>query len=206
MAHAARASDGFGGEIVLGLLVREPANRYQLDKLLEKRFDSARYSRGTAKQAIKRLVDNGLARVRETSTEGRRPSIPTYEPTPAGIRHFEEWMRASAGAPPVREELHAKIVLCEPQHLPRMIEVVRESEIVCTRRLEASNRRIQRRRDGMATDAWEARMDLAVVAADHAWWDGRIKWLQDVRIYLQEEWALWQAAQPAHSPSRRLAR
>jgi DNA-binding PadR family transcriptional regulator len=197
--------------VVLGLLVREPANCYQLDKSLEKRFDSAQYSRGTAKQAIKRLVDNGLVRVRESrqcaaSTDGGRASVTTYEVTPAGVQRFEEWMRASACTPPVREELHAKIVLCEPQHLPRMIEVVRESEIICARRLEELNRRIQSRRSGVATAAWGARMDLAVVAADHAWWDGRIKWLQNVRIYLQEEWARWQAGQPAHSPGLRLAR
>ena len=78
MAQVARRSDGFGRELVLGLLVEEPANCYQLDRRLAKRFGSAGYTNGTARQAIKRLIDEKLVRVvdddpRSVSTGGRAP-------------------------------------------------------------------------------------------------------------------------------------
>jgi DNA-binding PadR family transcriptional regulator len=130
MARMARGSDGFGREVILGLLTEEPSNCYQLDRRLAERFGSAAYTHGTARQAIKRLVDEGLVCVgsanrRVAAGGGVRARTTTYEATPTGVKHFHEWMWASVSTPPVREELHAKIALCRPIDLPRMIEVVR---------------------------------------------------------------------------------
>jgi DNA-binding PadR family transcriptional regulator len=41
MGRAATASDGFGREVLLGLLVEEPSHCYELDRRLAKRFGSA---------------------------------------------------------------------------------------------------------------------------------------------------------------------
>lgn len=185
-------SDGLGREIVLGLLVERPDNCYQLDVRLESRFGSAGFTRGMARQAVRRLVDEGLVCPADRSGSrrargGRDAGV--YEATPAGVERFRKWVRASVSTPPVREELHAKIGLCRPCDLPRMIEVVMEAELACTARLQGLNFRLRGRRSSADPGLWPARMELAVSAGDQAWWESRISWLQNVRIYLEGE--LW---------------
>lgn len=193
MAHVGGRSDGFGREVVLGLLVEEPANCYQLDRRLAKRFGSASYTNGTARQAIKRLAEEKLVCAmggdqRVVSANGLRARATVYEATPLGVDHFEQWMRAAISTPPVREELHAKVALCRPSDLPRMIIVVRKAESVCTGKLQALNMRVRSRRCALDDEDFRARMDLVVSTGDQAWWDSRIKWLQKVRVYLEGEW------------------
>ncbi len=200
MTRAYRGSDGFGRELILGLLTEEPANCYQLDRRLAERFGSAGYTQGTARQAIKRLVDDGLAHARggasrAASGDGLRARVTVYEPTPAGIERFEEWMWAAVFTPPVREELHAKIALCQPPDLPRMVCIVREAESVCAGKLQSLNLRVRSHRQELDEEDFRARMDLVVSTGDQAWWDSRIKWLQRVRIYLENECTRY-AAQP----------
>lgn len=193
MAQVARRADGFGRELVLGLLVEEPANCYQLDRRLTKRFGSASYTNGMARQAIGRLIDEELVRVvdgeqRVVSVGGLGSRATVYEATPSGIEHFKRWMWAAISTPPVREELHAKIALCRPDDLPRMIVVVRKAESVCTGKLQGLNSRVRSRRCVLDEDDFRARMDLVVSTGDQAWWESRIKWLQKVRVYLEDEW------------------
>lgn len=183
-------SDGLGREIVLGLLVERPDNCYQLDVRLEGRFGSAGFTRGMARQAVKRLVDEGLACPVDRSgprRAGGDRDAGVYEATPAGVQRFREWMRSSISTPPVREELHAKIGLCRPCDLPRMIEVVMEAELSCAARLQGLNYRLRWRRSSTDPGLWPARMELAVSAGDQAWWQSRISWLQNVRVYLEGE-------------------
>jgi DNA-binding PadR family transcriptional regulator len=177
----------------LGLLVEEPANCYQLDRRLAKRFGSASYTSGTARQAIKRLIDEKLVRVidgEQRMVSAGRLSAPAtvYEATSRGLDHFERWMWAVISAPPVREELHAKVALCRPDDLQRMIVVVRKAESVCTGKLQGLNSRVRSRRCALDENDFRARMDLVVSTGDQAWWESRIKWLQKVRVYLEDEW------------------
>jgi len=209
MARVAQGGDGFGREIVLGLLVEERSNCYQLDRRLAERFGSAGYAYGTARQAIKRLVSEGFVCV--VDAEGRvasgrrlRAGSTIYEVTPAGAERFERWMRASVSTPPVREELHAKIALCRPVDLPRMVEVVREAEEVCVGKLQGVNFRVRSRREEIDPEEWHARMDLVVSTGDQAWWDSRIKWLQKVRVYLEEEWKRCHAEHVSRTVIQRL--
>jgi DNA-binding PadR family transcriptional regulator len=208
MARVSRGSDGFGRELVLGLLTEERSNCYQLDRRLAERFGSACYTQGTSRQAIKRLVDDGLARAvgerRMASGGGLRARVTIYEATPAGVEHFQKWMWASVATPPVREELHAKIALCRPADLPRMVAVVREAESVCTGKLQSLNLRVRARRLDLDHDDFRARMDLVVSTGDQAWWESRIKWLQRVRVYLEEEWQRYGSVPRSRTAVRRI--
>lgn len=209
MACVARGSGGFGREVVLGLLAEEPSNCYQLDRRLAERFGSAAYTHGTARQAIKRLMDEGLVHVVDVdehvaSGDGGRIGTTIYEVTPPGIERFREWMWASVSTPPVREELHAKIALCRPADLPRMVDVVREAEVVCAGKLQGLNWRVRSRRRDMDPEDWPGRMDLVVSTGDQAWWDSRIKWLQKVRVYLEDEWKRYQMKPRSRTVIRRI--
>lgn len=192
MAQVARAFDGFGSEIVLGLVIEKPSNCYQLDRRLAERFGSASYSDGMARQAMGRLVEQGYVRVAGqdaglASGTGIRARATAYEATPTGVEHFREWLWASVSTPPVREELHAKIALCRVEDLPRMVEVVREAEAVCTSKLDGLNWRLRSSRADLDTEDFRVRMGLVVSTGDQAWWESRIKWLQKVRVYLEGE-------------------
>lgn len=198
----AAGAEGLGREIVLGLLIERPGSAYQLEKRLREQFDSCDYAQGTARQTLKRLHDVGLARPAERGNTRMRRSREArlWEATPAGVATFRAWIRESAATPPVREEMHAKIALCQPEDLPRLVEVVREAERVCVYQLQAANQRMRRRDDDMGDGSdWAAGMALVVAASEKAWWDSRIKWLQGVRIYLGEELA----ALPARDAQRR---
>lgn len=182
------------GDAVLGLLIEQPSNSYQLQRRLETRFGSAAFSHGTAYHAVKRLAGQGLIRPVAVgqfgpTLAGSQAPLPaiSYEPTPRGIEHFRRWLRASTSTPQVREELLAKISFCGPSDLPRMIEIVRDAELACTAQLKVLNERMRRERRLAGSDPWRRLMGLIVVAGDVAWWDSRIKWLQELRLYLQRE-------------------
>jgi DNA-binding PadR family transcriptional regulator len=199
MARTATAPGKFGGEVILGLLAEEPSGSYQLDRRLAERFGSVGYTNGMAKQTLKRLRKSGLVRTVDADADGELPpgvsraEAIVYEPTSAGSGHFRRWMWASITAPPVREELHAKIALCQPSDMPRMITLVREAVAVCAGRLQDLNVETQARRKRVDPERWSSRMDVIVTGGDQAWWESRIKWLQRVRIYLEQEWRAYQA-------------
>lgn len=188
------------GDAVLGLVIEHPANSYQLERRLESRFGSAGFAHGTAYQAVRRLSGRGYIRPTEPDppVQGDRPSagpLPAtvYEATPQGVEHFRRWLRASISTPPVREELLAKISFCGPSDLPRMIELLRDAELACTAELKGLNERMRRERLAAGDDAWRRLMSLIVTAGDVAWWDSRIKWLGELRSYLQREGQRYQA-------------
>jgi hypothetical protein len=199
------------GEAVLGLVIERPGNSYQLEQRLEARFGSAQFGHATAYHALKRLAKQGLIRavddLDDSSAPPRSPahgevgylSATAYEATAEGIEHFERWLRASTSTPPVREELHAKIAFCGPADLPRMIEIVREAELACAAQLEDLNERMRRERRLRDDDAWRRLMGIIVTAGDAAWWDARIKWLQELRQYLQREGQRYEAERRAGS-------
>ncbi len=141
---------------------------------------------------MERLLERKLVRPADIEeraelrvVNGRKKTV--YEVTPAGVDHFERWLRASTQTPPVREELHAKIALSGPAELPRLIEIVREAELTCTLQLGDVNREIRLERQASDASDWERTMQLIVSAGEATWWDARIKWLQDVRMYLERE-------------------
>jgi DNA-binding PadR family transcriptional regulator len=188
------------GEAVLGLVIEQPGNSYQLEQRLEARFGSAQFSHATAYHALKRLAKQGLIREMETASsptqsaagadvdaDAAEQPAKSYEATPAGIVHFRRWLRAATATPPVREELQAKIAFCGPEDVPRMIEIVREAELACAVQLEDLNERMRRQRLLDRDDAWRRLTGMIITAGDVAWWDARIKWLQLLRQYLQRE-------------------
>jgi DNA-binding PadR family transcriptional regulator len=201
MAPASAQSSALSaGHAVLGLLVEQPGNTYQLERRLQRRFGSSDFAHGTAYHAVRRLTEQGLIRPRDVDLpsllEAQAKPAPTaidYEATQSGVEHFQSWLRASTTTPPVREELLAKVAFCTQADLPRMVEIVRDAELACTARLNELNQRMREERLRAGDDAWRRLMTLIVTAGDVAWWDARIKWLQDLRSYLQREGQRYQA-------------
>jgi DNA-binding PadR family transcriptional regulator len=180
-------------EVVLGLLIRQPDNPYQLDQRMDKLLGSARYGRGTAEHALEVLLREGCvcAVGGDTAvppTPRRMKRKTTYAATPVGVERFRRWLAASTSMPPVREELHAKMALCKPADLPLLVSAVMDAELACMAKLQEANRRVQSERQVVDEQAWRRRMAIVVSSSEMAWWDSRIKWLLEVRVFLQKEW------------------
>lgn len=177
---------------MLGLVIERPDHGFGLERRLEERFGSARFAYSTAYNALYRMERQGL--VRAVDSQPGTAAAPldareaTYEATPDGIEHFRRWVRSPSSAPVLREELHAKIALCQPRDLPRLIDVVHEEELACVRELDTLRERmIAERSTGpgeLAKEEWSQLMARGVAHGEAAFWGGRIKQLAQLRAYL----------------------
>lgn len=182
---------------VLGLVIEEPSPAHRLTAKLRQRLASAEFVDSNVYSALTRLEREGLIRVvggpsEQLPVNGNLAGKPAleraeplrYEATVEGIRHFEEWLLASSSAPPLRDELHMKIALCQPHNLPRLIELVYGQELVCLARVQELKRSFERLR---APDParWSGLVLVLVRDAELAFWDARMTWLQGVRESLE---------------------
>jgi DNA-binding PadR family transcriptional regulator len=185
----ARTTGLSAGEAVLGLVIERPDHGFSLERRLEERFSAARFAYSTAYSALRRLQKDGLVRVAQADHTAGEEVI--YEATQKGVEHFRNWVRAPTSAPVSREELHAKIALCEPRDLPRLIDAVHTEELACIAELDRIRERMvaeQRLAAGRtaAEAQWSQLMDRGVVHGEAAFWGGRITQLARLRNYLEE--------------------
>jgi hypothetical protein len=115
---------------------------------------------------------------------GSRADSRSFEATPAGVRHFEKWLLSSSTAPPLRDELHMKVALCQPHNLPRLVELVYGQELVCLARVQELKRSFERARPP-APDRWSGLVLVHIRDAELSFWDARLTWLQGVRESLE---------------------
>jgi hypothetical protein len=115
---------------------------------------------------------------------------------PEAFETFGRWLMDWVSEPPMPEELDPAVILGVSGDLSRLVEIVREAEMFCVLRQRELNRRTQaerqRRTDGAS--AWERTVRLIALSGEAAWWDGRISWLQNVRIYLANELKRYETA------------
>jgi len=184
----ARTTGVSAGELVLGLVIERPDHCFSLDARLATRFASASFSPTTAYNAVKRLEKDGLVRAVDA---GQDRHYVIYEATPAGKEHIRNWVRAPTSAPLLREELHAKVALCEPRDLPRVIEIVYSQECACTAELERIRERVVAEQGGrggplpLAEREWSELMEDALVECEVAHWGERRTQLAELRRYLE---------------------
>lgn len=160
---------------VLGLVIEEPSPAHRLTAKLRQRLSSAEFVDSNVYSALARLEREGLVR------SGAEAS---YEATEEGVLHFEQWLFASSSAPPLRDELHMKIALCQPRNLPRMIELVYGQELVCLGRVQELKKSFERIRPPDPS-RWPGLVMVMVRDAELAFWEARLGWLQGVRESLE---------------------
>jgi hypothetical protein len=208
---------------VLGLVIEEPGPPHRLTAKLRQRLASAEFVDSNVYSALARLERDGLVRpvgdelaeqpgsrlaavpavalagrVPARRTPGARADSRVFEATPAGVRHFEEWLLGSSSAPPLRDELHMKVALCQPHNLPRLIELVYGQELVCLGRVQELRRSFQRMQPP-APDRWSGLVLVHVRDAELSFWDARLTWLQGVRESLERMHTAYGAAHRRYS-------
>jgi len=176
---------------VLGLLIEQPDYGLGLERRLEERFTAARFAYSTAYNALRRLQKAGLVRPAEADPGAAEGGEVFYEATPEGVEHFRGWVRASTGGPIQREELHAKIAMCEPRDLPRLIDVLYAEELACIAELERIRARMVAEQRGVGRRAlaevpWSELMGRGVAHGEAAFQGGRIAQLGRLRAYLEQ--------------------
>ncbi|HEV3320841.1 MAG TPA: hypothetical protein VG147_01475 [Solirubrobacteraceae bacterium] len=159
----------------------------------------------------------GAGRPRSASRRapGSRADSRSFEATPAGVRHFEEWLLRSSTAPPLRDELHMKVALCQPHNLPRLVELVYGQELICLGRVQELKHTFERMRPPAPT-RWSGLVLVHIRDAELSFWEARLTWLQGVReslegMHAEYERATGTARLPAQrrvpaAPSSALAR
>jgi DNA-binding PadR family transcriptional regulator len=188
MASPTPRSQTPAGEVALGLVVEQPDTSFRVAQRLNKRLGSTEFATQTVSKALERFEKQGFVRLEDG----------VYVATPCGVEHFRDWLCTSLPLPPVREELLAKIALCRVEDLPRMIAMVRESELACLGMVGDLNRRVRKERRAVeGVREWRKRTCVVVMSGDRAWWEARIKWLENLRGDLEEEWRSLQAEQRA---------
>ena len=177
------------GKAVLGLVIQRPGYGYQLEQRVKERFGSAQFVASSIYKALGRLEKDSLIRVvggeEMGLAEAERSRRIKYEATPQGVTYFKQWLRASSSVPLVREELQLRIAFCEPHELPRLIEIIHGEELVCLAVLGDFQRSLHKAESPAAGREWSRLMDMAVDHAEAGFWDARIRWLQDVRVFLE---------------------
>ncbi len=126
----------------------------------------------------------GLQRSASRRAPGSRADSRCFEATPAGVRHFEEWLLRSSTAPPLRDELHMKVALCQPHNLPRLVELVYGQELICLARVQELKRTFERMRPP-APNRWSGLVLVHIRDAELSFWEARLTWLQGVRESLE---------------------
>jgi hypothetical protein len=207
---------------VLGLVIEEPGPPHRLTAKLRQRLSSAEFVDSNVYSALSRLERDGLVRAVEGDgvqapvrlaavptgaaprrvparrTPGARTDSRMFEATMAGVAHFEEWLLGSSSAPPLRDELHMKVALCQPHNLPRLIELVYGQELVCLGRVQELRRSFQRLQPP-APDRWSGLVLVHVRDAELSFWDARLTWLQGVRESLERMHAAYEGATRRYS-------
>lgn len=210
---------------VLGLVIEEPGPPHRLTAKLRQRLASAEFVDSNVYSALARLEREGLVRAVERSTPvkggarlaavpdvdddsglratvrrtpGSRSESRVFEATPAGVQRFEEWLLGSSCAPPLRDELHMKVALCQPHNLPRLIELVYGQELVCLGRVQELRRAFERMQPP-SPNRWSGLVLVHVRDAELSFWDARLTWLQGVRESLERMHTAYGAARRRYS-------
>jgi len=188
--------------VVLGLLLERPGYGYDLQQRMDERFSFLQLS----ETAIYRLLDS-LQRDGYIEESGRKviggtrrgsPRV-TYAPTDAGTAEFQQWMAQPCATAAVREALHAKLILSDPDDLPQLVEQVMHQERETLAELATFQQ-------PPASDAASGEVPWGTVAAmlvndAHARrLQATISWLQQVRTVLRARIAEHERTTP-ESPS-----
>ncbi len=129
-------------------------------------------------------ADAGRQQSTSRRAPGSRADSRSFEATPAGVRHFEEWLLRSSTAPPLRDELHMKVALCQPHNLPRLVELVYGQELICLGRVQELKHTFERMRRPAPT-RWSGLVLVHIRDAELSFWEARLAWLQGVRESLE---------------------
>lgn len=127
--------------LVLGLIVKRSDYGYSLRQRFDEAFGDTEFADSFVYSALNTLEREGLIRQVGASKmavgqRGRGHVRFVFEATEQGIEEFDRWMKGSAQPTSIRPELLMKLALCEPRHVPALIDAAWAQEQLCLDRLK----------------------------------------------------------------------
>lgn len=158
---------------LLGLLINQeqPSHIYKLKGLLAQCLPTWRVERSHVGYTLGLLEKEGLA----CSIDSVETGGTVFAPTAQTRFALDEWMEQSVSTPPVREELHARIVSSCPHHAPMLLKALDAFERRCYARLKET--------PGAESSmgSWRSLMIDAVRVAEDEDIEAKIRWAQSTR-------------------------
>jgi DNA-binding PadR family transcriptional regulator len=171
--------------VVLGLLADRTSYGYALQQQLGERFGFLALAESAIYKTLERLEAD-----RYVETAGQRSSGGIsrilYRATPDGVACFKEWMAAPSEPSPLRDELHAKLVLAGPDDLPQLLETVEGQAQACLTELAELGRLPRPVIDGSPVQ-WRTRAQLLVGDFSAHRLESLVDWLAEVAEAIQEQ-------------------
>ncbi len=172
---------------ILGLVIEQPNYAWRIAAEARRQFRFAGLADSYPYWALEKLEADGLVRqvyedgIPVSNRAAGRQVI--YEATMKGLRSFDDWLRSIPDECSLRDDVQFKLAVARPDDLPLIIELIRDSELVCAAREEA----LEPGRPANPTDksVWHSALHDVARDAELMFWHKRIQWLQGVRETLE---------------------
>lgn len=184
--------------VVLGLLVNRTSYGYALQQQLAERLSFLELAESAIYKTLDRLEADGCVEQAGTRHSGGY-TRQLYRVTPEGVQEFKRWIAEPGEPPPLRSELHAKLVLAEPDDLPQLLEAVEAQADACTSQLNRAQARVANA--SVADTRWSARANRLVQDFQARRLESLVDWLNNVAREIEEHLE----AKSSETTARRLA-
>jgi DNA-binding PadR family transcriptional regulator len=173
--------------VVLGLMIDRPGYGYALQQQFTERLGFLGLAESSIYKTLERLAADGW--VEETGRTSLGPrhrgaQRVLYRATSEGVAEFKEWMAQPCDRAVVRDELHAKLVLSDPDDLPDLLTAAEAQSRECLAELATLGRR---RAMPMTSEQPWGLVASALVDDFHArWLESLVDWLDQMCKAIEE--------------------
>jgi DNA-binding PadR family transcriptional regulator len=172
---------------ILGLVIEQPSYTWRIAAEARRQLRFADLADSYPYWALEKLEAEGLVhQVYENgvpvgkSGAGRQV---VYEATVKGVQAFDDWLRSTPGECSLRDDVQFRLAVARPDDVPRIVELIRDRELVCAAREQALDH--VRQADPKDRSAWHSALREVARDAELMFWHGRTDWLQGVRETLE---------------------
>lgn len=167
--------------VVLGLLADRTSYGYALQQQLSTRFGFLGLAESAIYKTLERLEVDGCVEQAGARSVGRTARV-LYRATPEGVEEFRRWMGEPIEQAPVREALHAKLVLAAPSDLPQLLRSVEAQTEACLAELTELGGTSDQSTSSAAPRRWDATARLLVEDFKARRLESLIDWLGEVAV------------------------
>jgi DNA-binding PadR family transcriptional regulator len=173
-------------DVVLGLLATRGSATYgyALQQQVAERLEFLELAESAIYKTLERLEADGCVERTDEHRTGNTIRV-LYRATPHGKDRFRRWLSEPSSQPPLRSELHAKLVLADAESLPALLKSVEEQADACARKLSKLEE-IPERAGGQIDRRWPARSRRLVDDYRARRLESTIDWLASVAAEIEE--------------------
>ena len=164
---------------ILGLVIEQPSYARRIAARARRQLRFAGLADSYPYWALEKLEADGL--VRQVDEDGapvgnrRAGRQVVYDATVKGLQAFDDWLRSTPDECLLRDDIQFKLAVARPDDLPLIIELIRDSELVCAVREEALKH--GRPADSKDRSAWHSVLGDVARDAELTFWHTRTRWL-----------------------------